>query len=191
MMLLIPAGMFGVFYFDTQYLQTYLHFTPLRTGFAFLPLSAPLFAGARLAPRAIGHFGAKRTATAGVLINLAGISWMSQLSASDGYVAGLLGPLMLVGLGVGFTMMPLTTFVLGGVAPKEAGSAAGLLQTMQQIGGSLGLSILVTIFGTVSRHAHDDAFIHGATAAFTMAAVFTALGLVLALSLKPRKPAIG
>jgi EmrB/QacA subfamily drug resistance transporter len=190
-MLLVPAGMFGVFYFATQYLQTYLHFSPLRTGFAFLPLSAPLFVAARLAPRAIAHFGAKRTVAFGVLINLCGLSWMTQLSASDGYTAGLLGPLMLVGLGVGFTMMPLNTFILAGVEPKEAGSASGLLQTMQQIGGSLGLSILVTVFGTVSRHAHHDAFIHGATAAFTMGAVFTGVSLVLALSLKPRKPVIG
>ena len=56
---------------------------------------------------------------------------------------------------------------------------------MQQVGGSLGLSVLVTVFGTVSRHHHGDPFIHGATAAFTMAAVFTALALVLVLSLKP------
>jgi EmrB/QacA subfamily drug resistance transporter len=190
-MLLVPAGMFGVFYFATQYLQTYLDFTPLRTGFAFLPLAGPLFVSARLAPGAIARFGAKRTAATGILINLAGISWLSQLTASDGYAAGLLGPLILIGLGVGFTMMPLNTFILSGVEPKDAGSASGLLQTMQQVGGSLGLAILVTVFGTASRHAHHDAFISGATAAFTMGAVFTAVALLLALSLKSRKPVIG
>ena len=190
-MLLIPAGMFGVFYFSTQYLQTYLHFSPLKTGFAFLPLSGPLFAAARLAPRMIGRFGAKVTACVGVPINLVGIIWISQLSASDGYAAGLLGPLMLIGFGVGWTMMPLNTFILSGVAPKDAGSASGLLQTMQQIGGSLGLSVLVTVFGTVSRHAHSAPFINGATAAFTMAAVFTSVALVLVLALRPpAKPAL-
>ncbi|WP_435172718.1 MFS transporter [Actinacidiphila sp. bgisy145] len=188
-MLLVPAGMFGVFYFTTQYLQTYLHFSPLRTGFAFLPLAGLLFVAARLAPRMIGRFGAKTVVALGLPLNLAGTVWITQLSSSDGYAAGLLGPLMLIGFGVGWTMMPLNTFILSGVQPKEAGSASGLLQTMQQVGGSLGLSVLVTVFGTVSRHTHGDAFISGATAAFTLAAVFVAAALVMVLLLKaPPKP---
>ncbi|MFF7198032.1 MFS transporter [Streptomyces sp. NPDC093221] len=187
-MLLVPAGMFGVFYFSTQYLQTYLHYSPLRTGFAFLPLAGPLFVAARLAPRALARFGAKRVAATGGLFNVGGTVWLSTLNASDGYAGGILGPLILIGVGVGFTMMPLNTFILSGVEPKEAGSASGLLQTMQQVGGSLGLSILVTVFGTVSRHAHSEPFIHGATAAFTAAAVFTALSVALVLALRSPKP---
>ncbi|WP_328915711.1 MULTISPECIES: MFS transporter [unclassified Streptomyces] len=189
-MLLVPAGMFGVFYFSTQYLQTYLGYSPLRTGFAFLPLAGPLFVAARTAPRALARYGAKRVASTGVLLNLAGAVWITQLSASDGYASGILGPLVLIGVGVGLTMMPLNTFILSGVGPKDAGSASGLLQTMQQVGGSLGLSVLVTVFGTVSRHAHHDPFIHGATAAFTLGAVFTGLSLVLALSLKAPRPTV-
>jgi EmrB/QacA subfamily drug resistance transporter len=184
-MLLVPAGMFGVFFFSTQYLQTYLGYSPLKTGFAFLPLAGPLFAAARIAPRALARFGAKRVALAGGLLNLAGTGWITQLSASDGYAQGILPALVLIGVGVGFTMMPLNTFILSGVQPKDAGSASGLLQTMQQVGGSLGLSVLVTVFGTVSRHHRGDPFIHGATAAFTMAAVFTALSVALVLSLRP------
>ncbi|MEV6005316.1 MFS transporter [Streptomyces sp. NPDC051976] len=183
-MLLVPAGMFGVFYFSTQYLQTYLHYSPLRTGFAFLPLAGPLFVAARIAPRALARFGAKQVAATGGLLNVAGTVWLATLKASDGYAAGVLAPLILIGVGVGFTMMPLNTFILSGVGPKDAGSASGLLQTMQQIGGSLGLSILVTVFGTVSRHAHTSPFIHGATAAFSTAAVFTSCALVLVLALK-------
>ncbi len=191
-MLLIPAGMFGVFYFSTQYLQTYLHFSPLRTGFAFLPLAGLLFVAARLAPRMIGRFGAKATVCVGVPVNLAGAVWMTQLHASDGYAAGILGPLMLIGFGAGWTFMPLNTFILSGVGPKDAGSASGLLQTMQQVGGSLGLSVLVTVFGTVSRHSHGGhPFIDGATAAYTMAAVFVGLALVLALCLRaPSRPTL-
>lgn len=186
-MLLFPAGLFGVFYFTTQYLQTYLGFSPLRTGFAFLPLAGPLFVAARIAPRALGKYGAKRLATFGVSLDLVAMVWITQLSASDGYAAGILGPLIMMGFGVGMTIMPLNTLILSGVEPKDAGSASGLLQTSQQVGGSLGLSILVTVFGTVSRHAHKDPFIHGATAGFTAAAVFTAVSLVLVLSLKQPK----
>lgn len=190
-MLLVPAGMFGVFYFSTQYLQTYLHFSPLKTGFAFLPLAGPLFVAARLAPRMIGRFGAKTVVSIGLPINLAGTIWITQLGPTDGYAAGLLGPLMLVGFGVGWTMMPLNTFILSGVQPQDAGSASGLLQTMQQIGGSLGLSVLVTVFGTVSRHAHGNAFINGATAAFTLAAIFVSAAVVMVFLLKaPPKPAL-
>jgi EmrB/QacA subfamily drug resistance transporter len=190
-MLLIPAGMFGVFYFSTQYLQTYLHFSPLKTGFAFLPLAGPLFVAARLAPRLIGRYGAKLVVSIGVPLNLAGTVWITQLSPTDSYAAGILGPLMLVGFGVGWTMMPLNTFILSGVQPKDAGSASGLLQTMQQVGGSLGLSVLVTVYGTVSRHAHSNAFINGATAAFTLAAIFVSAALVMVLMLKsPARPAL-
>jgi EmrB/QacA subfamily drug resistance transporter len=190
-MLLIAAGMFGVFFFVTQYLQTYAHFSPLRTGFAFLPMAGMLFAAARLAPRMIGTFGAKTVVGIGVPIDLAGMIWMTRLSPSEGYAVGILGPLMLIGFGMGWTMMPLNTFILSGVGPKDAGSASGLLQTTQQVGGSLGLSVLVTVFGTVSRHAHGDAFIDGATAAFTTAAVFTGVALLLVLSLsRPPRPAL-
>ncbi|MBY8877186.1 MFS transporter [Actinacidiphila acidipaludis] len=190
-MLLVPAGMFGVFYFSTQYMQNHLHFSPLRTGFAFLPLAGPLFVAARLAPRALARFGAKRVAALGGALNIAGTLWITRLSASDGYARGILASLVLIGVGVGFTMMPLNTFILAGVEPKDAGSASGLLQTMQQIGGSLGLSVLVTVFGTVSRHSHSEPFIHGATAAFTMAAVFTGAAWLLVLALKqPPRPTL-
>ncbi|MEU6851041.1 MFS transporter [Actinacidiphila alni] len=190
-MLLVPAGMFGVFYFSTQYLQTYLHYSPLRTGFAFLPLAGPLFVAARIAPRALARYGAKRVAATGGLLNVGGTVWLATLKASDGYAGGILGPLILIGVGVGFTMMPLNTFILSGVEPKEAGSASGLLQTMQQVGGSLGLSILVTVFGTVSRHSRKEPFIDGATAAFTAAAVFTGLSVALVLALRsPKAPVL-
>ncbi|NJP42678.1 MFS transporter [Actinacidiphila epipremni] len=183
-MMMLPAGMFGVFYFATQYLQTYLGYSPLRTGFAFLPMAGPLFLAARLAPRLLARFGAKRVAATGTSLSLLGGLWLTQLSASDGYARGILPSLVLMGVGMGWTMMPLNTFILSGVEPKDAGSASGLLQTSQQIGGTLGLSVLVTVFGTVSRHHHADPFIHGAAAAFTLAAVLTGVSLVLILLLR-------
>ncbi|WUH91300.1 MFS transporter [Streptomyces sp. NBC_00433] len=183
-MLLMVAGMFGTFYFSTQYLQTYLGYSPLKTGFAFLPLAGPLFVAARIAPHALARFGAKRVASVGSTLTLAGAVWITQLSASDGYAQGILPTLILMGVGMGWTVMPLNTFILSGVEPKDAGSASGLLQTMQQVGGSLGLSVLVTVFGTVSRRHTQDPFIHGATAAFTLSAVFTGIALALVLSLR-------
>jgi EmrB/QacA subfamily drug resistance transporter len=189
-LLLSTTTMFGIFYFSTQYLQDVLGYGPLRTGFAFLPMAGPLFAAARLAPRLLVRHGARRVAGTGAALTLAGVAWVSTLSPSDGYAQVLLPMLVLLGFGVGLTMMPLNTTVLAGVAPQDAGSASGLLQTMQQVGGSLGLSVLVTVFGTVSRHHARDPFVHGAAAAFTLSAAFAALALLLVLALRtPRRTA--
>lgn len=186
-MLLVPAGMFGVFFFTTQYLQSVLGYDPLRTGVAFLPMAGLLFVAARTVPRVLPRFGARRTAAGGALLTLAGTLWLTQLSYGDGYAAALLGPLALTGVGMGFTMMPLNTLILAGIQGRDAGSASGLLQTSQQIGGSLGLSILVTVFGTVSRGAGGGgahAFVDGAAAAFGGAAVIAALALGLVLAVR-------
>jgi EmrB/QacA subfamily drug resistance transporter len=184
-MLLTPAGMFGIFYFTTQYLQTVRGYSPLKTGLGFLPMVGLMFVTARTVPRVVARFGAKRSVMVGGLLTTGGTVWLAQLAAGDGYASALLGPLMLVGVGIGLTMMPLNTLILSGVRPQDAGSAAGLLQTMQQIGGSLGLSILVSVFGTATRHtgAGSD-FVHGASAAFAAAAVFTALAWLLALAVR-------
>jgi EmrB/QacA subfamily drug resistance transporter len=186
---LLPAGMFGIFYFVTQYMETVSGFSPLRTGAAFLPMTVLLFAAARTAPRAIARFGAKRTAFCGLLVGLSGMLWFASLHTGESYAAGIAGPLALVGLGLGFVTMPLTTLILSGVEPRDAGSASGLLQTFQQIGGTLGLSVQVTVFGTVVRHGGSDAFAHGVIAALGTAAGFAVLALLLLLLMGTRRPA--
>ncbi|MGW5353827.1 MFS transporter [Streptomyces sp. NPDC004031] len=191
-MMLLPAAMGSIFYFSTQYLQIYLHYSPIRTGLAFLALSLPLLVAARIVPRALAAGRSPRVvATVGLCVSLAGAVWSTRLGASDGYARGVLPTMILMGFGIGLTMMPLNTVILSGVAPADAGSASGLLQTMQQVGASLGLSVLVTVFGTVSRHHRQDPFIHGVDAAFALAVVFVAaaLALVLALRLPSRTPA--
>lgn len=193
-MMLVPAAMGSIFYFSTQYLQLYLHYSPIRTGLAFLALALPLLVAARIAPRALARGRSPRLlATAGLALALAGAVWSTRLGASDGYARGVLPTMIVMGFGIGLTMMPLNTVILSGVAPADAGSASGLLQTMQQVGASLGLSVLVTVYGTVSRHHRQEPFIHGVDAAFVLAAVFVALALalVLALRLPPRKPLTG
>ena len=186
---LLPAGMFGVFYFVTQYMETVSGFSPLRTGAAFLPMTLLLFAAARTAPRAVARFGPKRTAVCGLLVGLTGMLWLATLDPGEAYVSGLAGPLALVGLGLGFVTMPLTTMILSGVEPRDAGSASGLLQTFQQIGGTLGLSVQVTVFGTVVRHGGPDAFAHGVIAALGTAAGFAVLACVLLSTLRVRSRA--
>jgi predicted MFS family arabinose efflux permease len=102
--LLLVAGMFGMFFFLTQFVQDVLGFSPLRAGFAFLPLTIALFGSARLASRLLPRLGAKRLTVAGVALTTAGMVWLSQISAGGGYLSGVLGPMLLFGLGVGFPL---------------------------------------------------------------------------------------
>lgn len=150
-MLLLPAAMFGVFFFLTQYVQEVLGFSPIVAGVSFLPLTVVIFASSQAVPRLLPRFGPKPLlVTGGILITL-GMIWLTQLSAETQYATGLLGPMLLFGAGMGLSFTPLSIVILSGVESSDAGSASGLLQTMQQVGGSLGIAILITQFGAISR----------------------------------------
>jgi len=192
--LLLVAGMLGMFFFLTQFLQQVLGFSPLRAGIAFVPMTAALFAVSRLAPRLVPRFGAKPLMVAGLLPVVAGMAWLSQISPATTYTSGILGPMLLLGTGMGVAFVPLTVASLHGVAPQDSGAAASMVNVMQQIGGALGLAILVTVSGhathTAARHAAPaaavlpqahQAVVHGMASSFTMAAVFDAVALLLVL----------
>ena len=188
--LLLVAGMFGMFFFLTQFLQQVLGFSPLRAGIAFLPMTAALFAVSRLAPRLIPQFGPKPLMVAGLLPVVAGMAWLSRISPATTYPSGILGPMLLLGTGMGIAFVPLTMASLHGVAAEDSGAAASMVNVMQQVGGALGLAILVTVFGGATRAAHHaaaasaaqqahQAVAHGMASSFTMAAVFDAVALLL------------
>jgi EmrB/QacA subfamily drug resistance transporter len=192
--LLLVAGMFGMFFFLTQFVQEVLGFSPLRAGVAFLPLTIALFAVSRLAPRLVARFPAKPLMVAGLLPVIAAMAWLSRVSASTGYLTGLLGPMLLLGAGIGLVFVPLTTVSLAGVAPEDSGAAASLVNVMQQVGGSVGLAALVSVFGTATRNAvaHPQAGLtglaltqyvraHGMAVSFGVAAVFDVCALLLVL----------
>lgn len=155
-MLLLPAAMFGVFFFLTQYVQDVLGFDPIVAGFSFLPLTIVIFAASQAVPRLLPRYGPKPLlVTGGVLVTF-GMLWLSQITATTAYVSGLLGPMLLFGAGLGLSFTPLSVIILNGVDSADAGSASGLLQTMQQVGGSLGVAILVTRFGAATRGATEQ-----------------------------------
>ena len=192
--LLLVAGMFGMFFFLTQFVQEILGFSPLAAGVAFLPLTLTVFGVSRAAPRLIPRFGGTRLMLAGMLPVIAGMAWLAQVSAGTSYLAGILGPMLLLGTGMGLVFVPLTAASLAGVAPADSGAASSMVNVMQQVGGSLGLAILVTVFGTAYRHAGGgvhQALVHGVSAAFSVAALFdVAALLVIALSTGPAVAAL-
>lgn len=152
-MLLLPAAMFGVFFFLTQYVQDVLGFSPIVAGLSFLPLTIVIFAASQAVPRLLPRFGPRPLLVAGGALITLGMVWLTQITATTHYVSGLLGPMLLFGAGLGLSFTPLSVVILSGIESSDAGSASGLLQTMQQVGGSLGIAILVTRFGAASQNA--------------------------------------
>ncbi len=144
-MLLVPSAMFGMFFFTSQFLQQALGYSALKAGLAFLPLTALIFAGSRITPRIVGRFGPAPLLIVGLLLLTAGLAWLSRAGAHAGYLDGFFGPLLLFGMGAGAAFMPLTVTILSGVERDNAGAVSGMLQAVQQVGGSLGLAVLVTI----------------------------------------------
>ena len=201
--LLLVGGMFGSFFFLTQFVQEVLGFSPLKAGLSFVPMTGALFATSRLAPRLVARFGPKPLMIAGLLPVVAGMAWLGQLTTGTSYFPGVLIPMLMLGTGMGIVFVPLTMASLAGVPPKESGAAASMVNVMQQVGGALGLAILVTIFGTASRAAASHplagasaaaqlahARVHGMAVSFTAAAIFDLLALiVITVAIRVRQPA--
>jgi MFS family permease len=180
-----PASMMSMFFFLTQFLQDVRGFGALRTGFAFLPMAVGMFAMTRVIPHLLPRFGPKPLAMTGSAVMIAGLVWLTRLNVDSAYFPAVFGPMVVLGLGGGLGFVPLNPIIMSTVAPKDAGAAGGTLQTMQQVGSSLGLAVLVTVFGSAARRATSEAqvgvagahhvLVAGMTAAFTASAVI-ALG---------------
>jgi predicted MFS family arabinose efflux permease len=192
--LLLVAGMFGMFFFLTQFVQDILGFSPLRAGISFLPMTAALFAVSRLSPRLLSRFPGQGLMVTGLLPVVVGMTWLSRITPGTGYLAGVLGPMLLIGAGMGLVFVPLTIAALAGVRPEDSGAASSMVNVTQQVGGSLGLAILVTAFSTASRDAARHRLAHlaplaqahhvavtGMASAFTLAAIFDVCALLVVL----------
>ncbi len=186
--LLLVAGMFGMFFFLTQFVQDILGFSPLRAGLAFVPMTAMLFAVSRAAPRLLARFPAKALMVAGLLPVVAGMAWLARITPAAGYLSGVLGPMLLLGGGMGVVFVPLTMASLAGVRPEDSGAASSMVNVTQQVGGSLGLAILVTVYGSATGGAAAagpglararDAITHGMASAFGAATIFDICALLV------------
>jgi EmrB/QacA subfamily drug resistance transporter len=189
-----PMAMMSAFFFLTQFLQDVIGFGALTTGFAFLPMAVALFGTTRLIPALLPRLGPRPLAVTGTALVIGALGWLTRLTPGTGYAPGLLGPMLMLGIGIGLAFAPLNVLIMSTVRAEDAGAAGGVLQTMQQTGSTLGLAILVTIFGAATRHAAADAgataehvLVTGMTDAFA-AAMVVAVG-TLAVALTFRRPA--
>lgn len=155
-MLCLAAAIFGMFFFLTLFAQDVLHFSPLRTGLAFLPVSAVIAVAAAFTSKMLPRFGPKPFMVTGGILVAGGLFWLTQIDVNSTYVGGILGPILVFAGGMGMEFVSLTLMALSNVPERETGAASGMLNASQQVGGSLGLSILVTVFGTSSRNAGKD-----------------------------------
>jgi EmrB/QacA subfamily drug resistance transporter len=193
-MLCVGMAVLSMFFFLTQYLQNIHHFSAIRAGLAFLPMSAGIMVAAVTTSRVLVKVGIRIPLLIGPALTLAGLLWLSRLETDSGY-GSILGPLLLIALGMGMSFVPLTVTAISGVAPHEAGLASALLNTGQQIGGALGLAVLGTVaISSARRYAEaarptghetqgilDAATVHGYTRAFLVAAGVMAVGLLISL----------
>jgi EmrB/QacA subfamily drug resistance transporter len=151
-MLSLSAAMFGMFFFIVLFVQNVLDYSPITSGLAFLPVTVAIAVGAGLSQRFLPVLGPKPFMVTGSTATGVGLFWLTLISPESSYLGGVLGPLVIFGFGMGLNFVTLTLTAVSGVAQHEAGAASGLLNASQQVGGSLGLSILVTIFGTASSN---------------------------------------
>jgi hypothetical protein len=171
--------MFSMFFFLSQYLQGARGYTPLETGIAFLPMTLVMFSMVQAVPRLIARMGGTPLLMTGVALAALGMSWLSRIGADTPFFPGIAVPLVMMGLGIGSALAPLTAAGIAGVDASDAGAASGLVNAAQQLGGSLGLSVLVTVFTAGGSAANRHELTQGVSAALTGASVLLTVALAI------------
>src|SRR3954452_11110381 len=155
------GAMFGMFFYLTQFLQGAENFTALKAGLAFLPVTLSIFAMVKVVPRLLGRIGPQRTLIGGLVLALAGLVWLSRITTTTDYWSGIAIPMALIGVGMGLAFTPLTQAAIAGVDNHDAGAASGLVNVFQQLGSTIGIGVLVTVFAAASEGSGAKALTEG------------------------------
>ncbi|MEE2058449.1 MFS transporter [Rhodococcus artemisiae] len=161
--LLFAGTMIAFFFFTTQFFQGVYGWTPLQAGLGFLPMSLVQFVSSLFVSRLTRRFGSAPVLVVGLTLVTAGMAWMTQLTGEAPFLAGAVGPLVLLGLGQGLAFGPLTAAGIAGARAEDAGAASGLVNTAHQLGSTLGVAILTAVAaGAVTLEQHViDAYLGG------------------------------
>ena len=187
--LLLGASLFAMFFFISLYMQQVLHYSPIHAGLSYLPLALTIIIAAGFGGQLVTRFGFKPILASGMAIIAGGLVWWSHIAVHGSFLSDILGPSLLVAVGLGLGFVTSTIAAVAGVEPREQGLASGLINTSQQFGGALGLAILATIATSRTNHslASGSTVPHALTvgfqAAFLGGAVIAALGVVATLLL--------
>ena len=154
--LVAVGGFVPMFFFLTLYMQTVLHYSPIQTGLAYLPLTGGFIISSGIASQLFARIGTKPVIVAGAVIVAGGLYLLSRIPVDGSYLADILPGMLAISLGGGGVFVGVTTAANAGVAEDKAGLAAGLLNTGQQVGTALGLAVLSAL-----ATAHTSALLHG------------------------------
>ncbi|MCX4539456.1 MFS transporter [Streptomyces sp. NBC_01565] len=192
-MALLGSVWVGLFFFLPLYQQQVLGAGPLEAGLSQLPLAAANMLGSALAPVLTRRIGPHRTLVAGLVTQAAGLLWLSRVSADGTFLTDVLGPILLIGLGLGVAFVQLTGAAVSGVRSADAGLASGLVNTTRQIGGAVGLAVLGTLAAARTAGSaglpHTAALTEGYRTAFlASAAVLAAAAVLTRLLLRGARP---
>ncbi len=186
------SGIFGIFIFLTFYLQNTLGLSPLVTGAAFMALNVPIvFTAVFVNTRLLAKTGPRPLVTSGMVLNIISLLLLTRLEVDSSYWVHVFPSLVLTGVGFGLIFAPAIAGAAAGVAPKDSGVASAMVNTSQQVGGSIGASLLSTIFASaLAGYLADNegvdpmvATVHGYTVAFFVAAGIFAVGAVVSYAL--------
>jgi EmrB/QacA subfamily drug resistance transporter len=190
---IMGTAMFSMFLMLTLYMQQVLGYSAMETGVAYLAVAGTAIVWSAVAAQLVTRIGVKPVLVVGMTALTAGLVYFTQVSVGGSYLGDLLPGFLVIGLGIGFSFVPISIAALAGIQPSEAGLASGLINTSQQIGGALGIAALSTIAtsrtsdAVASGSALPDALVDGFTAAFVAGVAIAAVGVVAALTLIRRE----
>jgi EmrB/QacA subfamily drug resistance transporter len=186
---IMGTAMFSMFLMLTLYMQQVLGYSAMKTGVAYLAVAGTAIVWSTVAAQLVTRIGVKPVLVVGMAALTTGLVYFTQISVDGSYLGDLLPGFLIIGVGIGFSFVPISIAALAGVRPAEAGLASGLINTSQQIGGALGIAALSTIATTRTEDAVasgtflPEALVSGFSSAFVVGAVFAAVGLVASLLL--------
>jgi EmrB/QacA subfamily drug resistance transporter len=187
--LILGTATFSMFLMLTLYMQQVLGYSPMKTGVGYLAVAVSAIVWSGVAAQLTTRIGVKPVLVTGMSALTGGLVYFTQVSVDGSYLTDLLPGFLLVGLGLGFSFVPISIAALAGVHSEEAGLASGLFNTSQQIGGALGIAALSTIATSrtsdalAAGAALPSALVHGFTGAFVVGAGIAAIGVLAALTL--------
>jgi EmrB/QacA subfamily drug resistance transporter len=183
------AALFGAVFFFAQFLQTALAYGPLDAGLRLLPWTATLFVVAPVAGALADRIGERPLIVGGLALQAAGLGWIALLAAPDLDFAALVAPSILAGIGTSMAIPATANAVVGAVATKAVGKAAGANGLLRELGGVFGVALAVTVFAGAGSYASPQAFTEGFAAAIGVAAAMAMIGAIAGLALPARRPA--
>ena len=195
---IVAAGTFSLFFLLTLYMQQVLHYSAVQTGVAYLAITLAVVVFSNVAQRVVTRVGAGRVLTIGLLVSATALALFARLPVHGRYFWDIVPALLLGGIGIAFSFVPMAIASLAGVEARDAGVASGLLNTSRQVGGAVGLAVVTTIATTYTSHyvaghpgtssLDGTALTHGFHIAFAVLASLAVVGAVIAAVFVESRP---